>query len=85
MYEGLYERGQGRVAIFTANNNGIILTSLLHKVQGPILTPYTGETEVWYTAYRDQDTRVNRNYPDPPQKEDWLPALRHSVQERADF
>lgn len=85
MFEGLYERGQGRVAIFTANNNGIILTSLLHKVQGPILTPYTGDTEVWFTAYRDQDTRVVRNYPDPPQKEDWLPALRHSVQEKADF
>jgi hypothetical protein len=85
MYEGLYERGQGRVAIFTANNNGIILTALLHKVQGTILTPYTGETEVWYTAFRDQDIRERRNYPDPPQKDDWLPALRHSVQERADF
>ncbi|SFL19543.1 DUF3131 domain-containing protein [Shimia haliotis] len=85
MYEGLYERGQGRVSIFTANNNGIILTSLLHKVQGPILTPYTGDTEVWFTAYRDQDTRVVRKYPDPPQEEDWLPALRHSVQEKADF
>ncbi|MBO9475414.1 DUF3131 domain-containing protein [Shimia sp. R10_1] len=85
MYEGLYERGQGRVAIFTANNNGIILTSLLHKVQGPILTPYTGDTEVWYTAFRDQDIRLKRNYPDPPQQDDWLPALRHSVQEKADF
>lgn len=79
MYEGLYERGQGRVEIFTANNNGIILTSLLHKVQGKILTPYTGDTEVWYTAYRDQDIREKRNYPDPPQREDWLPALRHST------
>ncbi len=85
MFEGLYERGQGRVEIFTANNNGIILTSLLHKVQGTILTPYTGDTEVWYTAYRDQDIRVRRNYPDPPQKDDWLPALRHSIQEKADF
>ncbi|CUH54428.1 DUF3131 domain-containing protein [Shimia marina] len=85
MFEGLYERGQGRVEIFTANNNGIILTALLHKVQGTILTPYIGDTEVWYTAFRDQDIRLLRNYPDPPQKEDWLPALRHSVQEKADF
>lgn len=85
MFEGLYERGQGRVAIYTANNNGIILTSLLHKVQGTILTPYTGDTEVWYTAFRDQDTRERRKYPDPPQKDDWLPALRHSVQKEADF
>lgn len=68
MYEGLYERGQGRVSIFTANNNGIILTALLHKVQGTILTPYTGDTEVWYTAFRDQDIRLLRHYPDPPRK-----------------
>ncbi|MDD9921263.1 MAG: DUF3131 domain-containing protein [Boseongicola sp.] len=85
MFEGLYERGQGRVEIFTANNNGIILTSLLHKVQGTILTPYTGETEVWYTAFRDQDVRERRKYPDPPQEEDWLPALRHSTQTEAQY
>ncbi|MGB1235756.1 MAG: DUF3131 domain-containing protein [Planktomarina sp.] len=85
MYEGLYERGQGRVEIFTANNNGIILTSLLHKVQGPILTPYKGRTEVWYSAYRDQDVRQRRNLPDPPTKDDWLPSIRHSVQQKADF
>ena len=85
MFEGLYERGQGRVAIYTANNNGIILTSLLHKVQGKILTPFTGETEVWYTAFRDQDLREKRNYPDPPQEKDWLPALRHSVQVEEDY
>ncbi|MEM1374124.1 MAG: DUF3131 domain-containing protein [Pseudomonadota bacterium] len=85
MYEGLYERGQGRVEIFTANNNGIILTSLLHKVQGKILTPYTGATEVWFTAFRDQDTRFRRNLPDPPTERDWLPALRHSVQTEADY
>ncbi|MEM9850440.1 MAG: DUF3131 domain-containing protein [Pseudomonadota bacterium] len=85
MYEGLYERGAGRVEIFTANNNGIILTSLLHKVQGTILTPYTGDTEVWYTAFRDQDLRERRQYPDPPQEADWLPALRHSVQQEADY
>ena len=85
MYEGLYERGQGRIEIFTANNNGIILTALLHKVQGTILTPYFGDTEVWYTAFRDQDLRIRRNYPDPPQEADWLPALRHSVQTKADF
>lgn len=85
MYEGMYERGQGRVEIYTANNNGIILTALLHKVQGTILTPYTGETEVWYTAYRDQDIRRRRHYPDPPRQDDWLLALRHSVQMEADF
>jgi len=85
MFEGLYERGQGRVEIFTANNNGIILTALLHKVQGTILTPYTGETEVWYTAFRDQDLRRRRNYPDPPQEADWLPALRHSLPIEVDY
>lgn len=85
VYEGLYERGQGRVEIFTANNNGVILAALLFKVQGPILTPYRGETEVWFTAFRDQDVRQVRNYPDPPREEDWLPALRHSQHSEARF
>lgn len=85
MFEGLYERGQGRVEIFTANNNGIILTALLHKVQGPILTPYHGGNEVWYTAFRDQDIRIKRKYPDPPQRDDWLPALRHSTQREEQY
>ena len=85
MYEGLYERGQGRIEIFTANNNGVILTALLHKVQGTILTPYTGDTEVWFTAFRDQTLREERNYPDPPQEDDWLPALRHTALSEAEF
>lgn len=85
MYEGLYERGQGRVEIFTANNNGVILAALLHKVQGPILTPYEGETEVWFTAYRDQDIRQKRQYPDPPSEADWLPALRHTQNDEVRF
>lgn len=85
MYEGLYERGQGKIEIFTANNNGIILASLLHKVQGKILTPYTGDTEVWYTAFRELDTRVRRNLPDPPREEDWLPVLRHATQNEVDY
>jgi hypothetical protein len=84
VYEGVYERG-GRVEIFTANNNGVILAALLYKVQGPILTPYRGETEVWYTAYRDQDIRQRRHYPDPPAEADWLPALRHSNQSEARY
>ena len=85
MYEGLYERGQGRVEIFTANNNGIILTALLHKVQGTILTPYNDGNEVWYTAFREQDVREHRHYPDPPQREDWLPALRHSTHQEEQY
>ncbi len=83
-YEGLYERGQGKIEIFTANNNGVILAALLHKVQGRILTPYTGGSEVWYTAFRDRDTRKRKNLPDPPQKEDWLPALRYRTMMEAE-
>lgn len=85
MYEGLYENGQGPIGVYTANNNGVVLTALLYKVQGPILTPYTGSTEVWYTAFRDQSIRADRHYPDPPQEADWLPALRHTDQTEAEF
>jgi hypothetical protein len=35
-YEGTLEAG-GRIAAFTANNNGIILESLLYKLKGPLI------------------------------------------------
>ena len=79
-YEGLYEGGNGHIEIQTANNNGILLASLLHKVQGRILTPGPGGSEVWYTRYRDRDTRIRKKLPDPPQKSDWLPPYRHPAQ-----
>jgi hypothetical protein len=79
-YEGLYEGGNGHIEIQTANNNGILLASLLHKVQGRILTPGAGGSEVWYKRFRDRDTRIRKGLPDPPQKSDWLPAYRHPAQ-----
>ena len=79
-FEGLYETGGGYIEIQTANNNGIILASLLHKVQGRILTPGRGGSEVWYTSFRDRDIRIKRQLPDPPQQSDWLPAYRHPAQ-----
>ena len=39
IYEGLLEKDGSRIAAFTANNNGIILESLLYKVEGKILRP----------------------------------------------
>ncbi len=79
-YEGLYERGNGPIEIQTANNNGILLASLLHKVQGRILTASNATSEVWFTQFRDRDLRIRHNLPDPPQKADWLPAYRHPAQ-----
>lgn len=37
-YEGIYENGKGPIKTFTANNNGIMLESLLFKRSGKILT-----------------------------------------------
>ena len=79
-FEGLYETGGGHIEIQTANNNGILLASLLHKVQGRILVPGMGGSEIWYTRFRDRDIRVKRRLPDPPQRADWLPAYRHPAQ-----
>jgi hypothetical protein len=79
-YEGLYENGNGPIFIQTANNNGIILAALLHKVQGRILTASNTTSEVWFTQFRDRDLRIRHNLPDPPQKADWLPAYRHPAQ-----
>jgi hypothetical protein len=35
-YEGTFEAG-GKIAAFTANNNGIILETLLYKLKGPLI------------------------------------------------
>lgn len=79
-YEGLYEGGNGHIEIQTANNNGILLAALLHKVQGRILTASHATSEVWFTQYRNRDLRIKRGLPDPPQQSDWLPAYRHPAQ-----
>lgn len=79
-YEGLYEGGNGHIEIQTANNNGILLAALLHKVQGRILTASHATSEVWFTQFRDRDLRIKRGLPDPPQRSDWLPAYRHPAQ-----
>jgi hypothetical protein len=36
-YEGVYENGKGPIKTFTANNNGIMLETLLYKAQGKLL------------------------------------------------
>lgn len=40
-YEGIYEDGRGPINVWTANNNGIMLETLLFKADGPILQPVT--------------------------------------------
>ncbi len=79
-YEGLYEGGNGHIEIQTANNNGILLGALLHKVQGRLLTASNAKSEVWFPQFRDRDLRIKRGLPDPPQKLDWLPAYKHPAQ-----
>ena len=79
MYEGLYEKGQRPIEIFTANNNGILLAALLYKVQGKILTEPRKGAEIWYTAYKDRTIRKDRNLPDPPTAKTGLVAIRLPV------
>lgn len=79
MFEGLYEKGQGPIEIFTANNNGILLGALLFKVQGRILTAPRKGAEIWYTAYQDRTIRRDRNLPNPPKPEDHLTSIRLPV------
>ncbi len=52
-YEGRYENGSGVIKTFTANNNGIILESLLHKVQGKLLR-FGDRTSKWDQVLSDQ-------------------------------
>ncbi len=63
-YEGLYENGNGIIEVHTANNNGIILASLLYKAQGPILKRTNRNVQMWDTAFRGTAARTNRCLPD---------------------
>lgn len=51
-YEGLYEDGRGPINTFTANNNGILLETLLHKVQGKLLR-WSGKDGLWEAVMSD--------------------------------
>lgn len=44
-YEGIYENGSGPIKTFTANNNGIMLESLLYKVEGKLLQFNTNDPQ----------------------------------------
>ncbi len=52
-YEGIYENGKGLIKTFTSNNNGIILSTLLFKVQGKLLK--FGQVEsLWDKTIKDE-------------------------------
>jgi hypothetical protein len=52
-YEGLYENGRGVIKTFTANNNGIMLETLLHKVQGKLLR-FSPRVGLWEKTLEDE-------------------------------
>lgn len=47
-YEGVYEQSGKPILTFTANNNGIILETLLYKVQGKILRMNPEPPAAWF-------------------------------------
>lgn len=59
IYEGLYENGRGPVKVYTANNNGIILSALLYKVQGRLLK-WSGNASLWdHTVQKTYGVNAN--------------------------
>lgn len=62
-YEGIYENGDGKIPLQTANNNGIILAALLYKAQGPILQFRNTDTQYWDVAFEDMALRKERCLP----------------------
>ncbi len=68
-YEGLYENGNGFIPLQTANNNGVILASLLYKVQGPILQQVNTNTQQWHVKFAGTDLRDNKCHPNQMQEE----------------
>lgn len=52
-YEGKYERSGGLINTFTANNNGIILETLIYKVQGKLLK-FSDKPTKWDNKIKDE-------------------------------
>jgi hypothetical protein len=61
-YEGRYEKSGGVINTFTANNNGIILEALLHKVQGKLLK-FSGKESLWDRIIADEFGDKNKCLP----------------------
>jgi hypothetical protein len=61
-YEGRYEKSGGVINTFTANNNGIILEALLHKVQGKLLR-LSGKPSMWDRLIQDEFENKNKCLP----------------------
>ena len=59
-YEGLFENGSGVIKTFTANNNGIILETLLYKSQGKLLKYAKPRMTLWDKTLRDDFDKVTR-------------------------
>jgi hypothetical protein len=59
-YEGVYENGKGPIKAFTANNNGIILETLLHKKEGKLLKAKK-RASLWDTVMADEFARDQEN------------------------
>ncbi len=55
IFEGAYEDGRGPIRSFTANNNGIILETLLYKKTGKLL-PASRRQGPWETALTNADS-----------------------------
>jgi len=65
-YEGLLEKDGSRIEAFTANNNGIILETLLYKVEGKL---YRSEALTAPRPTPPLSSRPNRSLPPPPPAE----------------
>ncbi|MDA8019492.1 MAG: DUF3131 domain-containing protein [Thermoanaerobaculia bacterium] len=52
-FEGKYELSGDKIPTYTANNNGIMLESLLYKVQGKLLR-FSGRVSVWDRTVEDE-------------------------------
>lgn len=61
-YEGRYEKSGGVINAFTANNNGIILEALLHKVQGKLLK-FSGRESMWDRIVNDEFEDKTKCFP----------------------
>ncbi len=61
-YEGRYEKSGGLIKAYTSNNNGILLETLLYKVQGKLFQEDIAG--IWEAAVRDPFTGYSKCIPE---------------------
>jgi len=76
LYEGFYESDGQKIGALTSNTNGIVLETLLYKVEGKLLPPSNGLDTLWDRVPNDEFPGNSQCLPRPHTVAEHAPADR---------